>query len=61
MSGIELARQLATGNHRTPFICLTAHADPDTRAEAEAAGCGAFFSKTAPGSLVLDAIRRLVL
>ena len=40
-----------------PFICITAHDDPEVRADAEAAGCAAFFRKTDAG--VLDAIRRV--
>jgi FixJ family two-component response regulator len=58
MSGIELGRQLAAGARSAPFICITAHDDPDTRSEAAAAGCSALFRKTDPGALVLEAIRR---
>jgi FixJ family two-component response regulator len=59
MSGIELGRRLADEGRSTPFICITAHDEPETRAEAEAAGCAAFFRKTASGADVLDAIRRV--
>jgi FixJ family two-component response regulator len=59
MSGIELGRQLAAGDRGAPFICITAHDDPDTRSEAQAAGCSALFRKTDPGVLVLEAIRRV--
>lgn len=59
MSGIELGRRLASENYPAPFICLTAHDDPETRARAMAAGCAAFFSKTDPGIAILDTIRRL--
>ena len=59
MSGIELGRRLATAGRYAPFICLTAHDDPETRSEAEAAGCAAFFRKTDSGADVLDAIRRV--
>jgi DNA-binding NarL/FixJ family response regulator len=60
MSGIELGlRLMAEGGH-TPFIYMTAHDDPDARAEAEAAGCAAYFRKTDSAAEVLEAIRRLV-
>lgn len=59
MSGIELSRKLAAQGNRTPFIFITAHDDDDTRAEAEAAGCAAYFHKTDSGDDVLGAIRRL--
>lgn len=58
MSGIELARRIATGGH-PPFIFITAHDDDDARIEAEAAGCAAYFRKTDSGTDVLAAIRRL--
>jgi len=59
MSGIELGMQLAAEGRTAPFICITAHEDPGTRAQAEAAGCAAFFLKTDSGAAVLDAIRRV--
>jgi FixJ family two-component response regulator len=61
LSGIELGQRLAAEGHHAPFICITAHEDPETRALAEAAGCAAFFQKTDPGAAVLDAIRRVTL
>ena len=61
MSGIELGQRLVAEGHYAPFICITAHEDPETRALAEAAGCAAFFRKTDPGAAVLDAIRRVTL
>ena len=61
ISGIELGQRLVAEGHDAPFIYVTAHDDPDTRALAEAAGCAAFFRKTDPGAAVLDAIRRLTL
>ena len=58
MSGIELARRLvATGGH-APFIFVTAHDDPETRAAAQAVGCAAYFRKNDSGADVLEAIRR---
>jgi FixJ family two-component response regulator len=58
MSGIELARRLMAEGGHIPVIFITAHDDPETRAEAEAAGCTAYFRKTDSGAEVLDAIRR---
>ena len=59
MSGLELAEQLTAAGGRAPFICITAHDEPEVRARATAAGCAAFFRKTDSGAEVLDAIRRL--
>jgi FixJ family two-component response regulator len=58
MSGIELHRQLAASGSKTPVIYITAHDEPATREEAQAAGCVAYFRKTDPGEAVLQAIRR---
>ena len=60
MSGIELGHRLVAEGGHAPFIYITAHDDPDTRARAEAAGCVAYFRKTDSGADVLDAIRRAV-
>jgi FixJ family two-component response regulator len=59
MSGVELGRRLAAEGDHAPFICITAHDDPEARARAEAAGCAAFFRKTHSGADLLDAIRRV--
>jgi FixJ family two-component response regulator len=59
ISGIELAQRLMAEGWHTPVIYITAHDDPETRAEAEAAGCAAYFRKTDPGTDVLAAIRRV--
>ena len=58
MSGIELAQRLVAEGGHTPVIFITAHDDPETRAEAEATGCTAYFRKSDSGAEVLDAIRR---
>ena len=58
MSGIDLHRQLHASGSSTPVIYVTAHDEPETRAAAQAAGCAAYFRKTAPGREVLQAIRR---
>ena len=54
----ELAQRLVAEGGHTPIIFITAHDDPKTRAEAEAAGCTAYFRKSDSGAEVLDAIRR---
>jgi FixJ family two-component response regulator len=59
MSGIELGQRLVTEGRDAPFMCVTAHEDPETRALAEAAGCAGFFRKTDSGFDLLDAIRRV--
>jgi FixJ family two-component response regulator len=59
MSGIELQRRRVAVGDKTPVIFITAHQDAETRQEAEAVGCSAYFLKTDPGSDVLDAIRRV--
>ena len=61
MSGIELGRRLVAEGRYAPFIYITAHDDPETRAGAEAAGCAAFLRKTDRGVTVLEAIRRVAL
>jgi FixJ family two-component response regulator len=59
MTGIELQRRRLTVGDKTPVIFITAHDDAETRSEAEALGCAAFFRKTDSGGDVLEAIRRL--
>ncbi len=59
MSGIALAQRLVAEGGHSPFIFITAHDDPETRAGAHATGCAAYFRKNDPGAQVLDAIRRL--
>jgi DNA-binding NarL/FixJ family response regulator len=60
MSGIELGQRLVAEDGHTPFIYMTAHDDPETRAEAEAACCAAYFRKSDSAAKVIEAIRRLV-
>jgi FixJ family two-component response regulator len=59
MSGIELGRRLVAKGGYAPFIYITAFDDAETRNEAVAMGCAAYFRKTDAGADVLDAIRRL--
>jgi FixJ family two-component response regulator len=58
MSGLELRHRLAADEDLTPVIFITAHDEPEVRAQAEAAGCAGFFRKTDSGADVLAAIRR---
>src|SRR4051812_34195848 len=59
MSGIELALWLAAEGRQAPVIFLTAFDDPETRSQAQRAGCAAYVRKSDPGQTVLDVIRRL--
>ena len=59
MSGIELSRRLTAEGGHAPVIIITAHDDPNGRAEAEAAGGAGYFHKSDSGADVLEAIRRL--
>jgi FixJ family two-component response regulator len=58
MSGIELAQRIVAEGRHAPIIFITARDDPEARAEAEAAGCKAYFRKTDSGDEILEAIRR---
>jgi FixJ family two-component response regulator len=60
ISGLELSQRLSAVQDRTPVVFITAHDDPKVRAEAEASGCAAYFRKTDPGQLVLEAITKAV-
>ena len=58
MSGLELQQQLSRTGVTVPAIIVSAHDDPLTREEARRNGAVAFFGKTEPGALVIDAIER---
>ena len=58
MSGLELSHALAAVRDATPVVFITAHDDPEVRAEAEASGCVGYFRKTDPGQSVLEAITK---
>jgi FixJ family two-component response regulator len=60
MSGLELSRRLSAVKHDTPIIFITAHDDPQVRAQAEASGCAGYFRKFDPGAEVLAAINRAI-
>ena len=57
MSGFELAAALADEGVRAPIIFVTASDDPAAREAAARLGGAAFFRKSDPGSLLLEAIR----
>lgn len=59
MSGLELSRRLSAVKDGTPVVFVTAHDDPEVRAQVEASGCAGFFRKTDSGTDVLAAIRRV--
>jgi FixJ family two-component response regulator len=56
LSGIELNQQLAAAGSITPVIFITAHDEPDTRAQALRTPCAAYIRKTEPAETVLAAV-----
>ncbi len=60
ISGVELARQLADSGSTTPVIFITAHDEPELRAQALRAGCAAYLRKSDPGETVLEALHRAI-
>jgi FixJ family two-component response regulator len=58
MSGLQLRQRLSAVEDCTPVVFITAHDDPEVRAQVEASGCAGFFCKTDSGDDVLAAIRR---
>ena len=60
MSGLDLSRRLSAVKYDTPIIFITAHDDPQVRAQAEASDCAGYFRKTDSGAEVLAAIRRTI-
>ncbi len=60
MSGLELSRRLSAVRDATPIIFITAHDDPEVRAQAEASGCAGYFRKSDSGSDILAAINRAI-
>ena len=60
MTGLELSERLSAVKDGTPVIFITAHDEPEMRAEAEASGCAGYFRKTDSGADVLAGIRRAI-
>jgi FixJ family two-component response regulator len=60
MSGLELSQRLFAVRDTTPVIFITAHDDPEARAQAAASGCAGFFRKTDSGTDILAAIQRAI-
>ena len=60
MSGLELSQRLSAIKDATPVVFITAHDDPEARAQAEASDCAGYFRKTDPGADVLAAIHRAI-
>ncbi len=58
MSGLELCERLKAVRDATPVIFITAHDDPQARAQALATHCAGYFRKTDSAEVVLGAIRR---
>ncbi len=58
ISGLELTQRLGAVNDPTPVIFITAHDEPEVRAQALACGCAGYFRKSDPAEVVLNAIRR---
>ena len=57
MSGFDLESKLHQEIPAVPFAFITAHDEAETRAQAQAAGCVAYFRKPFPGSALLEAIK----
>ena len=60
ISGLDLSQRLSAVKDTTPVIFITAHDDPELRAQAEASDCAGYFRKTDSGADVLAAIRRAI-
>jgi FixJ family two-component response regulator len=60
MSGLELRQRLSALKDATPVVFITAHDDPEVRAQAEASDCAGYFRKTDSGAEVLAVIHRAI-
>lgn len=60
MSGIELNQHLSAAGSTTPIIYITAHHEPEIRAQALQTPCVAYFSKAEPAPSLLEAIRKAI-
>jgi len=60
MSGFDLQKRLQQERPALPVAFITAHDEADTRAQASASGCVAYFRKPFPGKLLLKAISKAI-
>ena len=58
MSGVELQQRLHELGDRTPIIFVTAHDEPEVRAEAVQSGCVAYLRKPVASRALLEAVAR---
>ncbi len=58
LSGVDLRKKIAEFTPGLPVIFITAHDEPESRQQAERAGCVAYFRKPVPGRMLLEAIAR---
>ena len=58
LSGVELARQLATDGFKFPIIFMSGSADSMLETQVTAAGGVAFLRKPFPAKMLIDAIKR---
>jgi len=56
MSGLQLLRRLQAAAQRPPVVVITAHDEPETRAQCLAAGAAAYLRKPLDERLLLNAI-----
>jgi FixJ family two-component response regulator len=59
MSGFDLQQKIHQEIPALPFALITAHDEAETRAQAYASGCVAYFRKPFAGDALLDAIKKL--
>jgi FixJ family two-component response regulator len=60
MSGFDLQERLRRERPALPVAFITAHDEAETRAQASASGCVAYFRKPFPGKLLLKAIAKAI-
>jgi FixJ family two-component response regulator len=60
ISGIDLMRELFRSGSKTPVVLITANDSEYVRRAAMEAGCSAFLQKPVSGTLLLDAVRKVV-
>jgi len=60
MSGLDLSQRLSAVKDATPIVFITAHDDPEVRAQTKAAGCAGYFRKMDSGADILAAIHSAI-